>query len=567
MSREQIPHFDDLHLSTPDVGQIEQTIGALSAQLAASDDLEGTDALVRRWDDEVRSVESWRYLVEARFHQNTNDERLKAEKKTLDEIWPQIVGFHTRVKRALLQHRLRPELEARFGKTAFDLWDLDSRSYADEIQSDLARESELVSEYVQLTGSARFVFRGEDHNLSSIVRYQTDPDRGTRRGAETARWQWFADNSETIDRIFDDLVQVRNRMALTLGLRSFIELGYLRMQRVDFTQRDVERLRSQVVNQLVPLCSQIRRDQAARLGLEAIAYWDEQVLDAAPAPRPQGPPEWICDRASEGFDELLPELGALFGLMRERGYLDLVARDGKAPGGFCISVPSVGMPFIFSNFNGTAQDIVVLVHEMGHAFQYFQSRDLPLYDYLWPTMESAEITSHGLEYLTLPLATRLFGSGAERYQRQHVTQNLLFIPYGVAVDEFQHLVYANPAATPAERHQMWREVERRYLPSRAFGELAHPAAGRFWHMQRHIFAVPFYYIDYVLALTAAKQIWARSLDDSRDAVGRYLAVARQGGRLPFQQLLRSAGLQSPFEGDCLQMIVDATRRTLNLDPI
>lgn len=396
------------------------------------------------------------------------------------------------------------------------------------------------------------------------MRFQTDADRDTRHDAEMARWGWFADNGDEIDRIFDELVKVRNRMALALGLRSFTELGYLRMQRVDYSQGDVERLRATVERTLVPLCVQIREQQAERLGIAALAYWDEQIFDLEPAPRPQGLPEWICDRAREGFDELLPELGELFGVMRERGYLDLVARDGKAPGGFCVSVPSVGMPFIFSNFNGTAQDVVVLIHEMGHAFQYFQSRDLPLYDYLWPTMESAEITSHGLEYLTLPLAPRIFGAGAARYQQQHVTSNLLFIPYGVAVDEFQHLVYANPAASIAERHEMWRSVEAKYLPQRRFGDLAHPAAGRFWHTQRHIFAAPFYYIDYVLALTAAKQIWARSLDDPQDGVARYLAVARQGGQLPFQQLVRTAELDF-FEPNCLAAIIDATRRLLQLD--
>ena len=49
------------------------------------------------------------------------------------------------------------------------------------------------------------------------------------------------------------------------------------------------------------------------------------------------------------------------------------------------------MPFIFANFNGTHHDIGVFTHEMGHAFQNWESRFQPGIDYLWPTMEAAEI--------------------------------------------------------------------------------------------------------------------------------------------------------------------------------
>ena len=56
--------------------------------------------------------------------------------------------------------------------------------------------------------------------------------------------------------------------------------------------------------------------------------------------------------------------------------MDLKNRPGKAGGGFCTSFPTEGVPFIFANFNGTHHDIGVFTHEMGHAFQNWESRDL-----------------------------------------------------------------------------------------------------------------------------------------------------------------------------------------------
>src|SRR5690606_31954398 len=130
--------------------------------------------------------------------------------------------------------------------------------------------------------------------------------------------------------------------------------------------------------------------------------------------------------------------------------------------------------------------------------------------YLWPTYESCEIHSMGLEFLTLPWVDRFFGKeGGERFKRLHLELSLLFIPYGVAIDHFQHLVYARPQASPGERHAMWQEMERTSLPWRNHGELPHGADGGFWQLHPHIYLNPCYYIDYPLAQTCALQYWVR----------------------------------------------------------
>ena len=220
------------------------------------------------------------------------------------------------------------------------------------------------------------------------------------------------------------------------------------------------------------------------------------------------------------------------------------------------------MPFVFANFNETKTDVQVFTHEIGHAFQHFQSRDQPLSDYLWPTMESAEIHSMSLEFLTWPHMERFFGDGAERYRRAHLADALLFIPYGTAVDHFQHEMYSRPDLTPAQRHEAWRDLERLYLPWRDWGGLSRPALGASWQRQRHIYAMPFYYIDYVLAQTCALQFWIRSSNDFDGALGDYLTLCAKGGSAPFGELLGSTGMRSPFDDRCLAQVIDAARATL-----
>ncbi len=546
------PNYDDLAAK---YRELETELGAaLSGEAAAN--------VVDRWDTLRREIETWSALVQLRFNQDTTNEHHKRDREYCDELTPRLIDLDVRIKRALLSHPQRASLESRYGRQAFALWEADVMSFDPVIEQDLVSEAKLGAEYNELTAGAKLSFRGETYNLSGIVKFREDADRPTRHDAEAVRWQWYADHRGALDRIYDDLVRLRHGMALKLNFRDYVELGYKRMKRVDYTQHDVEQFRAEVREHLVPLAAELRRKQAGNLGVEKLMFWDDAIHDVQGNPAPHGDHDWMVARAIEVFDAMGPELGSFFRLMVEAKLTDLKNREGKAGGGFCTAFPSYGLPFIFANFNGTKHDVEVFTHEMGHAYQAYASRQQPLVDYLWPTYESCEIHSMGLEFLTWPHMEKFFEEDAERFRRIHLTQGLLFIPYGVAVDHFQHLVYTRPEATPAERHAMWQEMERMYLPWRDYGDLPHVAKGGFWQFQRHIYLSPFYYIDYTLAQTCALQLWVRSQQDPAGTLTAYNVLCARGGEAPFQELARSAGLISPFQPGCLKDVVQQAKVSL-----
>ena len=98
-------------------------------------------------------------------------------------------------------------------------------------------------------------------------------------------------------------------------------------------------------------------------------------------------------------------------------------------------------PFIFSNFNGTIDDIDVLTHEAGHAFQMHMSRNFDIAEYSFPTLDACEIHSMSMEFITWPWMEMFFGEDADKYRLGHISEAVLFLPYGALVDEFQHIVY------------------------------------------------------------------------------------------------------------------------------
>lgn len=556
--------FDQLAPRAPDLEALARQSGELCGLLAGDAPLPRLLPALEAWDRERRRVSTYGSWVGLCFQQDTHDPVAKARREAWDAVQPRWTELEVDVKRALLVHRDRPELERRFGSQAFALWQADALAFSPAIKQALVEESRLEAEYTETLAAASLHFRGQAESLSTIVRYRQHADRGVREAAERCLWTWFAGQRATLDRLFGRLVEVRTGMAHTLGLADGVALGYQRMSRVDYGRAEVERFRGEVLREVVPLAQRLIERQSQRLGLAPLMAWDEPVHDPVGNPTPRGDRAWLVARAQAMFDGLDPALGQFFRSLERGGYLDLDSRRGKAGGGFCTSLPAVGMPFVFANFNGTKGDVEVLTHEIGHAFQNFASQGQPLIDYLWPTYDAAEIHSMGLEFLTWPWMEDFFGEDAERFRRLHLTEALLFLPYGCLVDHFQHDVYSQPALSPEERHARWLELERLYLPWRRWGDLPHASTGGRWQHQRHIYLSPFYYIDYVLAETCALQLWARSRSDRRGAQQAYLELCRRGGSLPFQALVRSAGLVSPLDAGCLAATLQEARRALSL---
>lgn len=547
-----IPTFASLTFPRPTEASLDEGFGAVLSLLDAGD-LAGALA---RFDTERRTLESWASLAYLRFSQDTTDETAKAERDYADKIGPKATAHEVAIKKRLLNDVDRSALVNLVGPHVTKLWESDVTTFDTRIEAALEEEARLSGEYTALLAAARITIGDATVNLSGLAPWLENPDRAVRYEAEAARWTFFAENGAKLDDLYDRLVKLRHGMATTLGFDTYTPLGYRRMRRVDYGPTEVARFRDDVRTHVTPLVARILEDRRAEMGWDAVRYWDENFIDALGNPKPAGDYDLLIARAQTMFDRMSGGLGPFFRDMVDGGYLDLKNRDGKAGGGFCTSFPNVGMPFIFANFNGTHGDINVFTHEMGHAYQNWRSRDLHGVDELWPTMEAAEINSMGLEFLTWPHMELMVEDGAaDRFRRMHLIGSLSFLPYGVCVDHFQHEIFTNPDMTPAQRHALWRDLEKQYMPWRDYGDLSYPAAGGRWQAQGHIYKSPFYYIDYTLALCCAMQIWLLSRRDEAAATTAYEDLCARGGSAAFTALIAEAGLISPFTPGALADVV------------
>ena len=551
--------FAEFKYERPSYEENARVLTELLNQLEKAEDKDSFTEVFMQLEKVRSNISTMSTIASVRHSINTKDPFYEAERDYWDEIGPMYSVFDDRLNRICLACKFREELYDVIPETFFKLAECAVRAFDEKTIPLLQKENALTSEYGKLKASAQIPFHGEIYNLSSISPLVESTNREVRKAAYDARMKFYSDHEADFDRIYDELVKVRTQIAREMGYGSFTELAYYRMNRLDYNAEMVANYRKQVLRDVVPVANMLYERQARRLHEDTLPYFDEKFEFEDGNPTPKGTYEELIAAAQKMYHEMSPQTAEFIDVMVENEMWDLKSRDGKQMGGYCTSIPDYKIPFIFANFNGTSGDVDVLTHEAGHAFQYYMSRNLPVSDTQWPTMESAEIHSMSMEFNAWPWVNLFFKEDTDKYKYLHLGGAVKFLPYGVLVDHFQHEIYANPEWTADERKACWRRLEKEYLPHKNYEGIDILERGCWWYQQGHIFESPFYYIDYTLAQVCALQFWDRNYRQDPNAWKDYLHLCSLGGTLPFTGLVREANLKVPFEDGCIREVMQDVR--------
>ncbi|MBL7998604.1 MAG: M3 family oligoendopeptidase [Candidatus Kapabacteria bacterium] len=547
--------FNDIPYSRPDFSEFSAQFNSLLRDFNNAPSAAVQNDIMQQINDVRTELDTAMSVVSVRNSIDTTNSYYESEQDFMDNLGPIYSELVNNYYVALAASPYRADLERIWGKQLFRIAEMSAKCISPEVIEDLQKENHLGTEYQKLLASAKIFFDGEERNLAGMSPYMQSTDRDTRRAASEAKWNFFSAHREELDSIYDNLVKLRTSIAHKLGFENFVGLGYNRMTRSDYNPQMAATYRSYILKHIVPVTQKLRARQKERLGVEKLTIYDEALHFKSGNPTPKGGPEWIVEQAKNMYKEMSPETNEFFNFLCDYGLMDLVNRPTKAGGGYCTMFPKYKAPFIFSNFNGTAHDVDVLTHEAGHAFQCYMSRNNGVSEYSFPTLEACEIHSMSMEFFAWKWIKSFFKEDEDKYQFEHLSGALLFLPYGVTVDEFQHYVYENPNATPAQRKATWRDIEKKYLPHRNYDGIPFLEEGGVWQQQSHIYQSPFYYIDYTLAQICALQFWVRAKNDRDDAWKDYLELCKAGGKYSFLELVQLANLRSPFQEESFVSII------------
>lgn len=551
----------DFEYKRADIATLESASKACVEGIKSAKSVEDVLAAKKIFDKASLTYRTYSSLAYMRYTLDSRNEFYVGEQEYYDEVGPLASGYSNDVGLALIESPFRAELEKVFPETYFRNIECGLKAHSEATVKFEQEENSLVMEYSMLMSTLTTEWEGEQKTISYIRGFMESADRDVRRRAAEAIDRALASVSDKLDSIYDKLVKVRTEMARTLGYKDYVELGYYRMSRIDYDRDMVARFRENVLSDIVPVVGKLKRRIADGLGLESLKFYDNDVIEGEGNPRPIPQGREIIEVAQSMYDAMHPEIGAFMRKMRDAEAFDTEAREGKWGGGYCIDFPDFKQPFILANFNGSSGDVDVVTHEFGHALAMDYVYSYGSFDADIGSSETAETHSMSMEFLSWKYMDKFFAD-ADRYRYKHLADSLSFIPYGVIVDEFQHIVYENPDMTPEERNSAYAELERKYRPYLDYEGLPYLAKGTRWQYQMHIYESPFYYIDYCLAQVVALEFMAEARKDYDVALAKYMEHAKRGGKYAFNKLVECAGLVSPFAPGALKSVATAAEEVI-----
>lgn len=548
--------FSEMPYTRVDMNKVEETYKDLIARAKNAKSGEELFAVHQERYQFMGDVATNMTLAHIRHDIDTSDEFYTAENDYYDEVSPLLENYDNMYSKVLFESPHRAYMESKIGKVPFKNIEIALKAFDEKLIPLMQEENVLSSRYTKVIASAKIPFDGEVYNLSLMGKFMTSNDRDVRKRAWKAVSEFFMTVADELDEIYDSLVKNRTAQAKMLGYENFVELGYYRMNRNCYDKAMVENFRKQIKEVFVPFAEKLHEERKARLGIDELKYYDNGVYFLNGNPAPTGTPEEIMKAGQDMYRELSPETAEFFDFMMENELFDVLGRKTKRAGGYMTFLPNYKSPFIFANFNGTSGDVDVITHECGHAFQGFVTRNEEIREFTDITMETAEIHSMSMEYFTYDWMGNFFGDRKDDYYKMHLASSAIFVPYGTMVDEFQHHVYENPDMTPAERKELWLKLEAEYRPHMNYEDDPYFGAGGWWQRQLHIYQMPFYYIDYVIASICAMQFKTMMDEDYKKAWDNYLKLCKLSARDFFTNMIKEVGLNSPFEDGCIAALVE-----------
>ena len=494
---------------------------------------------------EVISEARARLYIDMTCH--TDDEDIqKSWMQFVENVQPKLSEYSDILNRRLVEHQALDELPERFGILVKGI-KTDIAIFREENIPLSTQATKLVTEYNEICGAQMVEFDGELKTFAQMAIYFENTDRKIREDAWKAVSERRFEDNERVSEIYDELIQIRHKMATNAGFEGFQQYMFASMHRFDYSIEDCLEFHESIETVCQPLRHRTDGERIRDLGIDSLRPWDMGVdVKGRPPLQPFNDVQEMVDGCSRIFHNMSEELGNYFDQLDANDCLDLDSRKGKAPGGYQYYLQKSRLPFIFMNAAGTQRNIETMIHEAGHAFHSFYSGHLDLIHERDSPIEFAEVASMSMELLTHPHWEEFYDNkDADRARRKHLEDIISFMPWMATIDAFQHWVYANPNHSREERAEKWLELGERFGPKvnmTGFEDI-HKVS---WQRQGHLFGVPFYYVEYGIAQLGALQMWKYHRRDTQDALDRYKAGLSLGYTRGLTELFQASGLELSF---------------------
>ena len=511
---------------------------------------------------------AWRYI---RMNIDTTDSKLQeAFQYFVEEINPKVAPFENKLNQKLHDSVYKEELSG-------DGFPILLRSVANQIE--LFREeniplfTKLESEsqkYGTISAGMSITYNGEEFTLQAASKFLKNTNRSIREEVYHLIQNRRFEEVEQLDSLFDDLIELRQKVAANSNFENYRDYMFKSMERFDYKVADCEAFHHSIKTHLVPLLHEITDKRKEMLALEQLKPWDLGVdIELQEPLKPFKNGKELLEKTIECFDIIDPFFGECLREMNRRKHLDLESKKGKAPGGFNYPLYESGYPFIYMNAVGSFRDVVTMIHEGGHAIHSVLSHELELTDFKGLTSEIAELASMSMELISMDSWHVFFDNEADlkRAKRDQLMDILGTLPWVATIDKFQHWIYTNKDHSVKDRNDYWLELSSEFSSGQVDWKGLEKFKASQWQRQLHLYEVPFYYIEYGMAQLGAIAMWRNYKKDPKKTIQQYKNALSLGYTKSIGEIYEAAGVKFDFSNEYVQelsqFIYEELQQTFN----
>ena len=417
-----------------------------------------------------------------------------------------------------------------------------------------------------ISGAMTVEVDGKVLTLQQASDFLQSGDRTIRENAYHKIAERRYQENEKLSDLYTKLIGLRDEVAHNADYPNYRDYMFDALGRFDYTKQDCFNFHAAVSSEVVPVLNELAKERKQKLDLAELKPWDLGVNYFGKNPlKPFETSEELLSKTIECFTLIDPYLGNCIATMKTMGHLDLESRIGKAPGGYNYPLDEIGVPFIFMNATSNLRDLVTMVHEGGHAFHSFLTKDLELNVFKHTPSEVAELASMSMELISMEHWDLFFKDKKDlaRAKREHLEGIIQTLPWVANIDKFQHWIYENPGHSLEERKKKWNEIYSEFANNVTDWKGQEKYKDFLWQKQLHLFEVPFYYIEYGIAQLGAIAVWKNYKENPEKGFKQYVEALKLGYSKPIKEIYSTAGIKFDFSKEYINDLISFVKKEMD----
>ncbi len=244
----------------------------------------------------------------------------------------------------------------------------------------------------------------------------------------------------------------------------------------------------------------------------------------------------------DSFEEFEPRLGMLAQRVFDQNHVDSEVRKGKRGGAFCWSITPKLTPYVLLNYQGRAEDVATMAHELGHALHSMLAADHNIFTF----HASLPLSETASTFGEMMLVERLLAQDSDENVRRDLLFRQVDDSYATILRQAYFALFERQAHEMVLQNASVDELSAAYMQNleRQFGDAVEIGDEFRWEWVSipHIYQVPFYVYAYAFGQLLVLALYKQYRLEGESFKPRYLEILSAGGSDAPGRVLSRAGI-------------------------